>query len=95
MEEIIDEKGKVNYQLALSYLQHFLYGRKGKIDIHIHYKDLQFYRRNWQMVLRTLSLPLISKLFILWRTLGYHIVHRYFQLTVIALINKLKERESY
>jgi hypothetical protein len=93
MAEIIDEAGKINYDLALYNLRAFLYGTQ-KIDTQIHYTDLRFYRRHWRLVLRSLSLPLISKIFSLWRTLGYRILHRYFQLNVIALNNKLKARQS-
>lgn len=92
MAEIIDEKGKINYNLALTNLKTFLYGRSGKIDTKMKYKDLRFYRRNFQLVLRSLSLPLVSKVLSLWRTLGYRIFQRYFQLNVIAVMNKLKER---
>lgn len=92
MAEIIDEKGKINYDLALNNLKTFLYGREGKIDTSMKFKDLRFYRRNFRLVLRSLSLPLISKVLSLWRTLGYRVLHRYFQLNVIAVMNKLKER---
>ncbi|HUY01422.1 MAG TPA: hypothetical protein VMV49_17805 [Candidatus Deferrimicrobium sp.] len=93
MAEIIDEKGKINYQLALNNLKAFLYGRKGRIDPNIHLKDLHFYRRNFRLVLRSLSLPLFYKILSLWQVLGYRILHQYFQLNVIGIINKLKERE--
>ena len=92
LAEIIDEKGKINYDLALNNLKVFLYGREGKIDTTMKYKDLRFYRRNFRLVLRSLSFPLVSKVLSLWRTLGYRVLHRYFQLNVIAVMNKLKER---
>jgi hypothetical protein len=93
MAEIIDEKGKINYQLALSNLKAFLYGRKGSIDTNLNFNDLHFYRKNFRLVLRSLSLPLFYKILSLWQVLGYRILHRYFQLNVIGVINKLKERE--
>ncbi len=92
MAEIINEKGKINYELALTNLQTFLYGRGGKIDTNMKFKDLRFYRRNFRLVLRSLSLPLVSKVISLWRTIGYRILRRYFQLNVIAVMNKLKDR---
>ena len=92
MAEIIDEKGKIDYNFALKNLKTFLYGHEGKIDVNMKYRDLRFYQRNFRLVLRSLSLPLISKVLSLWRTLGYRVLHRYFQLTVIGVMNKLKER---
>lgn len=94
MAEIIDENGKINYSLALDNLKTFLYGQKGKVDTHIRFSDLLFYRRNFRLVLRSLSLPLVAKVLSLWQRLGYRILRRYFQLNVIGVINKLKEREK-
>ena len=94
MTEIVDANGKINYDQALQDLKHFLYGRKGKIDTHMSYRDLRFYQRNFRFVLRSLSMTLIRKVLSLWRTLGYRTLRRYFQLNVIAVINKLKEREQ-
>ncbi len=91
MAEIIEDEKKINYDLALNNLKTFLYGRKGKIDTNIHLNDLRFYQRNFRLVLRSLSLTLFYKMLSLWQRLGYKTLHRYFQLNVIAVINKLKE----
>ena len=94
MAEIIDENGKINYKQALEDLETFLYGRKGKIDPDIHLSDLGFYLkpRNLLLSLRSFSLALIMKVLNIWREIGYRNLHRYFQLSVIAVVNKLKER---
>ena len=94
MAEIVDENGKIDYNLALDNLKAFLYGRRGKINTHLRFSDLRFYRRNFRLVLRALSLPLVVKVMSLWQTLGYKVLRRYFQLNVIGVINKLKERDT-
>ncbi|NVM55505.1 MAG: hypothetical protein HWN66_17490 [Candidatus Helarchaeota archaeon] len=94
MTEIIDEDGQINYDQALLDLKTFLYGRKGKIDTHIHLHDLKFYVKNIRFVLRSLSLAVIRKVISLWIELGYRTLSRYLNLNVIAVLNKLKEREK-
>jgi len=94
MSGMIDENGKIKYKVVLHNLKTFLYGRKAEIDTTIHLNDLRFYQRNFRLVLRSLSLSLVYKMVNLWQRLGYRIVQRYFQLAVVAVINKLKEREK-
>ena len=94
MVEIVDEKGNINYEQALNDLKVFLYGQKGKIDPNIHFKDIRFYLkpRNLLFILRSFSFSIIFKVLNLWRDLGYKTLHRYFQLNLIAVVNKLKEQ---
>ncbi|MHA1277894.1 MAG: hypothetical protein ACTSQI_13195 [Candidatus Helarchaeota archaeon] len=96
MVEIVEENGKINYEQALQDLQLFLYGRKSAIDKDLHLKDIQFYLspKNLLFSLRSFSFTIIPKVLNIWMEIGYKNLHRYFQLSVIAVINKLKEREE-
>jgi len=97
LAEIIDENGHINYEQALKDLKVFLYGRKGQIDPNIHLQDIQFYfkPRNLLFTLRSFSLTILPKVIQLWADIGYKTLHRYFQLNVIGVINKLKERAKF
>ena len=94
MTEIITETGQINYQQALQDLKVFLYGQKGKIDTKLHLQDILFYLepQNLLFVIRSFSFTILPKVVGIWSNLGFRSLHRYFQLNVIAVINKLKER---
>ena len=96
MAEIVDEDGNVNYDQAFDDLKTFLYGRKGKIDTHLHFEDLLFYLKpsNLLFTLRSFSLTIVPKVLALWNNMGRKNLQRYFDLNVIAVLNKLKEREK-
>ena len=94
MTEIVTETGQINYEQALEDLKVFLYGHKGKIDIKLHLNDILFYLepQNLLFALRSFSLPILPQIIRIWSALGFKRLHRYFQLNIIAVVNKLKER---
>ncbi len=96
MVEIVDEDGTINYDQAFDDLKTFLYGRKGKIDTHLHFQDLLFYLqpRNLLFTLRSFSFTIVPKILGLWNDMGRKNLQRYFDLNVLAVLNKLKEREK-
>jgi hypothetical protein len=94
--EIVEEDGKINYEQALQDLQMFLYGKKGEFDKDLHLKDVRFYLRprNLLFAMRSFSLAIIPKVLSIWRAIGYKNLHRYFQLSVIGVVNKLKAQSE-
>jgi hypothetical protein len=94
LTEIVAETGQINYEQALIDLKVFLYGHKGKIDSELHLQDILFYiePQNLLFAIRSFSFIILPKAIRIWSDLGFRILHRYFQLNVIAVINKLKER---
>lgn len=96
MTEFVTETGQIDYGHALQNLKVFLYGQKGKIDTKLHLTDILFYLepQNLLFILRSFSFTILPKVVSIWSNLGFRILHRYFQLNVIAVINKLKERAA-
>ena len=94
MTEIVTETGQIDYQRALGDLKAFLYGQRGKIDTKLHLQDILFYLepQNLLFALRSFSFSVLPKVVRIWSDLGFRTLQRYFQLNVIAVINKLKER---
>ncbi len=92
--EIVDVDGHINYDQALTDLKVFLFGRKGKVDTNLHLNDLRFYLKptNLLFALNSFSLTLLPKVLSLWSDLSFKTLHRYFQLNIIAVVNKLKEQ---
>jgi hypothetical protein len=92
--EIVDENGQIDYKQALKDIKIFLYGRKGKIDPKLHFQDVLFYLKpkNLLFALKAFSLSILPHLMHIWIDLGFQHLDRYFQLNVIAVINKLKEQ---
>ena len=96
LTKIVTETGQINYEQALQDLKVFLYGKKGKIDIKLHLQDILFYLepQNLRFALRSFSFTILPKIIRIWSDLGFSRLRQYFQLNVIAVINKLKERAA-